>query len=374
MLATSTATAPATLPSLASTPANAQVFACGITVQQGLVDVAMADDPTQALLVLVQVLQSGALSHWPYEVDVNTGYLSLTPAQVRRIKRSMEDAGHSTGFLFSHVPSTQQAALAQGFMVKENATLRFDALLAQQEALAAQQQASLEATALAHALTTAVKQDTASALASATPSATERASETLELDPHCAMDSQLQPSTTPLVQEEGTPAPKPAKTKKAKATAAAEKTPKAPEPHADTADTQVLRGTLRSGRVVEALGHLVVLGDVHVGAELRAAGDIVVWGELKGVAHAGCFGNEAAEIRALRLDALQLRIADKIARRPDQRLQHGATTEAQPLAEQRQNQGPANAYFPELARLHQGAIQVLTTRQQSAPSRLRSSS
>lgn len=81
--------------------------------------------------------------------------------------------------------------------------------------------------------------------------------------------------------------------------------------------TQLVRGTLRSGQLVETEGHLLVLGDVHPGSELRAGGDIVVWGELRGIAHAGYPANRQAEIRALHLDAIQLRIADGIARRPD---------------------------------------------------------
>ncbi len=78
-----------------------------------------------------------------------------------------------------------------------------------------------------------------------------------------------------------------------------------------------LKQTLRSGQAVSHQGHLVIVGDVNPGAEIMAEGDITVWGTLRGIAHAGVGGNVSAEIRALRLQATQLRIAHAIARAPD---------------------------------------------------------
>lgn len=78
-----------------------------------------------------------------------------------------------------------------------------------------------------------------------------------------------------------------------------------------------LKQNLRSGQSVAHKGHLVIFGDVNPGAEVVAEGDITVWGALRGVAHAGSNGNENAEIRALRLQPIQLRIAHSIARSPD---------------------------------------------------------
>ncbi len=78
-----------------------------------------------------------------------------------------------------------------------------------------------------------------------------------------------------------------------------------------------LRQTLRSGQSVSHKGHLVIIGDVNPGAEVTADGDITVWGALRGIAHAGLNGDAAAEIRALRLEPIQLRIAHAIARAPD---------------------------------------------------------
>lgn len=82
-------------------------------------------------------------------------------------------------------------------------------------------------------------------------------------------------------------------------------------------ETRYLKGTVRSGIVVESPGNLVIVGDVNAGAALRANGDIVVLGTLRGVAHAGINGNLEAQILAINLRPTQIRIADLIARSPD---------------------------------------------------------
>ncbi len=73
------------------------------------------------------------------------------------------------------------------------------------------------------------------------------------------------------------------------------------------------RGTLRGGQALHNLGHVVVIGDVNPGAELVASGDIVVFGSLRGVAHAGAQGDAGARVIALELAPTQLRIANLIA-------------------------------------------------------------
>ena len=72
-------------------------------------------------------------------------------------------------------------------------------------------------------------------------------------------------------------------------------------------------GTVRGGQALHHDGHVVVVGDVNPGAELIASGDVVVFGRLAGVAHAGAQGDESARVYALDLDATQLRIATYIA-------------------------------------------------------------
>ena len=73
------------------------------------------------------------------------------------------------------------------------------------------------------------------------------------------------------------------------------------------------RGTLRGGQALHNLGNIIVIGDVNPGAELIASGDIVVFGALRGVAHAGAQGDVGARVIALELAPTQLRIATMIA-------------------------------------------------------------
>jgi septum site-determining protein MinC len=72
-------------------------------------------------------------------------------------------------------------------------------------------------------------------------------------------------------------------------------------------------GTLRGGQALHHVGNIVVVGDVNPGAELVATGDIVVFGRLAGVAHAGAQGESEARVFSLDLDPTQLRIATFIA-------------------------------------------------------------
>ncbi|MBQ8634545.1 hypothetical protein IJ425_00140 [bacterium] len=85
----------------------------------------------------------------------------------------------------------------------------------------------------------------------------------------------------------------------------------------DTKNTTYINQTLRSGQILEADGNVVIIGDCHPGSEIRAIGDITVWGVLSGIAHAGCRGNMNAKVRALKMNAVQLRIGNCYSRRPD---------------------------------------------------------
>jgi septum site-determining protein MinC len=55
-------------------------------------------------------------------------------------------------------------------------------------------------------------------------------------------------------------------------------------------------------------GDVVVLADVNPGAEIRADGDIVVLGSLKGFVHAGTSGDNKAVIIALELPSARFQI------------------------------------------------------------------
>jgi septum site-determining protein MinC len=85
----------------------------------------------------------------------------------------------------------------------------------------------------------------------------------------------------------------------------------------DSNKTLFLRRTVRSGQAIHHDSSVVVLGDVNPGAEIVAAGDILVWGVLRGMVHAGYPDNENAIVCSLLLAPLQLRIANLLSRPPE---------------------------------------------------------
>ncbi|GCF07417.1 septum site-determining protein MinC [Dictyobacter arantiisoli] len=107
----------------------------------------------------------------------------------------------------------------------------------------------------------------------------------------------------------------------------------------DSEDTLFLRRTIRSGQAIHHKSNIVVLGDVNPGAEIVAGGDIIVWGVLRGMVHAGYPDNDNAMVCSLQLAPVQLRIAHLLSRPPE-------GFEAQPR--------------PEVATIRQGQIIVET--------------
>jgi len=96
----------------------------------------------------------------------------------------------------------------------------------------------------------------------------------------------------------------------------------------------LVKRTLRSGFSLQHEGHVIIIGDVNPGAQIVATGDILVWGRLRGVVHAGADGDESAQVCALDLSPTQLRIAGQIAITPQRR-------------------GKSQ---PEIARIHDGQV------------------
>ncbi len=86
----------------------------------------------------------------------------------------------------------------------------------------------------------------------------------------------------------------------------------------------LLQETLRSGRSISHEGHVIVIGDVNPGAEIIAGGNVLVWGKLRGLVHAGAYGDQSAVICALEMIPTQLRIADQIAVSPRDKQRHPA--------------------------------------------------
>ncbi len=106
----------------------------------------------------------------------------------------------------------------------------------------------------------------------------------------------------------------------------------------DESDCKFIRTTVRGGTRIQYEGSVVVVGDVNPGAEIVAAGNVIVLGLLRGMVHAGAGGSREAFISALKLKPTQLRIADLIARCPDDPDTPGA--------------------YPEIASVREGMIEV----------------
>ena len=106
----------------------------------------------------------------------------------------------------------------------------------------------------------------------------------------------------------------------------------------DESDCKFIRSTLRGGTRIQYEGSVVVVGDVNPGAEIVAAGNVIVLGLLRGMVHAGAAGSREAFISALKLKPTQLRIADLIARCPDD--------------------ADAPGCYPEIASVKDGIIEV----------------
>lgn len=88
------------------------------------------------------------------------------------------------------------------------------------------------------------------------------------------------------------------------------------------------QGPLRSGEHVQSDGTVLLLGDLNPGGQISAAGHVLVWGRLRGIAHAGCRGDRNARIVALQLRPLQLRIAEVVARGPEDAAAAGMAEQA----------------------------------------------
>jgi septum site-determining protein MinC len=81
----------------------------------------------------------------------------------------------------------------------------------------------------------------------------------------------------------------------------------------------LIKRTLRSGHSIRHPGHVTVIGDVNPGAEIIAGGNVIVWGRIRGVVHAGATGDEEALVCALDLTPTQLRIAGQISVSPSRK-------------------------------------------------------
>ena len=77
-----------------------------------------------------------------------------------------------------------------------------------------------------------------------------------------------------------------------------------------------IKTTCRSGEVVRYAGDVIVLADVNPGAQIIAEGDILVFGSLRGFAHAGATGDLQATIISLNLDTSRVQIGPYVGITP----------------------------------------------------------
>lgn len=72
----------------------------------------------------------------------------------------------------------------------------------------------------------------------------------------------------------------------------------------------LIKKTLRSGQKIKYSGNVVIIGDVNPGAEVEAGGDIVVWGVIRGIVHAGVPNKEDASIIGMHIMPTQMKIGN----------------------------------------------------------------
>ena len=85
----------------------------------------------------------------------------------------------------------------------------------------------------------------------------------------------------------------------------------------DVQQMMVVNRTLRGGQEIRTQSSVLVCGNVNPGAQIIAGGSIDIRGTCRGMVHAGAYGNTKAVVIADRLMPTQIRIANLIARSPD---------------------------------------------------------
>lgn len=93
---------------------------------------------------------------------------------------------------------------------------------------------------------------------------------------------------------------------------------KAKESVEEAQKMMVINHTVRGGQEVKANCSVLICGNVNPGAQIIAGGSIDIRGTCRGFVHAGAFGDKTACVVADRLMPAQIRIADLIARAPDE--------------------------------------------------------
>ena len=84
----------------------------------------------------------------------------------------------------------------------------------------------------------------------------------------------------------------------------------------DNPDAMIVHATMRSGQKIETENSIVLIGDLNTGAEIVAAGDVIILGTMRGVVHAGAYDETGGGrfIFAMDMRPTQLRIGSIISR------------------------------------------------------------
>ncbi len=308
-----------------------------------LVDVSGVANSAQALRTLESFISTTII---PEEeqcvIELNCGGLLITPKVFSKIMNLLRQHDAQLDTVYALLPQTQQAALDSGLCVrekpKEAASFDVRTRLSSGDArvnvgLSAQQNLSRNTQSLSQAST-----GTYGAPASG-PSLPFGDTMSLGMDALDALDREF---LTPMdAVEEVLPEPSLVLESEDLTSESSFQSDELTQER----PTLYLEGTLRSGQVIRYDGNLVIVGDVHGGSEIAATGNVMVWGELRGVAHAGAQGDRYAEIRALKIEAVQLRVADVIARRPDRIFNHKQDEDK-------------TIPVPEVARISDGEIKI----------------
>ena len=77
------------------------------------------------------------------------------------------------------------------------------------------------------------------------------------------------------------------------------------------------KGNVRSGSEIVFDTSVIIMGDINAGATVRSKGNVIVLGSVRGIVHAGIDGNKSCFVFALDLKPVQIKIAETIARAPD---------------------------------------------------------
>ena len=78
-------------------------------------------------------------------------------------------------------------------------------------------------------------------------------------------------------------------------------------------DLKIVTTPLRSGQTLFHEGDVLMLGNLHSGAEINVTGSIIVLGTLQGQVHAGCTGDNGASVITLAYKTNQMRIGSMIS-------------------------------------------------------------